>query len=210
MLQSFIHPKGTSNFIVRVAWSPDNCTMDSCININKLNDLELEAQDRASTYDEQHCVLIPMSGNVLSTQLERLCSCIAEHMHLASQQMYKVNSMVLTFKIDSEDRVWLLWCEQLEVGDDLGNPIRAAVADAHLIIGDGEDEDEKTKPNNQSVKNRDSRIESSTGKKQREAEEEHLMLKRNCDVRKRKLAPLSLGSRRSRVPKHREPELYRT
>ena len=201
MLQSFIHPKGTSNFIVRVAWSPDNCTMDSCININKLNDLELEAQDRASTYDEQHCVLIPMSGNVLSTQLERLCSCIAEHMHLASQQMYKVNSMVLTFKIDSEDRVWLLWCEQLEVGDDLGNPIRAAVADAHLIIGDGEDEDEKTKPNNQSVKNRDSRIESSTGKKQREAEEEPEFIESDEEIPQRSRSDDVDGS--DEEPRHR-------
>jgi hypothetical protein len=146
MLQSFIHPKGTSNFVVRVSWSPNNCNMDSCININKLTDPELEAQDRACTNDEQHCVLIPMSGNVLATQLERLCSCIAEHMHLASQQLYKVTSMVITFKIDSEDRVWLLWCEQMEVGDDQGNPIRAAAADARLLTGDGDEEEEDEGP----------------------------------------------------------------
>jgi len=143
MLQSFIHPKGTSNFVVRVSWTPDNCTMDSCININKLTDPELEAQDRACTNDEQHCVLIPMSGNVLATQLERLCSCIAEHMHLASQQLYKVTSMVITFKIDGEDRVWLLWCEQLEVGDDQGNPIRAANDARLLTVGDDEEEEEE-------------------------------------------------------------------
>jgi len=146
MLQSFIHPKGTSNFVVRVSWSPNNCNMDSCININKLTDPELEAQDRACTNDEQHCVLIPMSGNVLATQLERLCSCIAEHMHLASQQLYKVTSMVITFKIDSEDRVWLLWCEQMEVGDDQGNPIRSAAADARLLTGDGDEEEEEEAP----------------------------------------------------------------
>jgi hypothetical protein len=155
MLQSFIHPKGTSNFVVRVSWSPDNCSMDSCININKLNDPELEAQDRSSTYDEQHCVLIPMSGNVLATQLERLCSCIAEHMHLASQQMYKVTSMVITFKIDSEDRVWLLWCEQLEVGDDQGNPIRTVLTDTNAISAEAEEEEEerpKTKGSQKNVK----------------------------------------------------------
>ena len=146
MLQSFIHPKGTSNFVVRVSWSPDNCSMDSCININKLNDPELEVQDRASTNDDQNCVLIPMSGNVLATQLERLCSCIAEHLHLASQQLYKVTSMVITFKIDSEDRVWLLWCEQLEVGDDMGNPIRTSVSNPQQILGgEGDEEDEETK-----------------------------------------------------------------
>ena len=142
MLQSFIHPKGTSNFVVRVSWTPDNSSMDSCININKLTDPELEAQDRACTNDDQHCVLIPMSGNVLATQLERLCTCIAEHMHLASQQMYRVTSMVITFKIDSEDRVWLLWCEQLEVGDDQGNPIRTGMADSRLLTGDDAEEED--------------------------------------------------------------------
>lgn len=119
MLQTFIHPKGTSNFIIRVSWTPEECTMNSCININRLADPDLEVQERAATNDEKHCVLIPMSGNVLAKQLERLCDTIAEHLHLASQQQYKVSSMVINFKIDNEDRVWLLWCEQLEVQDEV-------------------------------------------------------------------------------------------
>eukprot|EP00961_Rhodomonas_salina_P207918 2806059-Rhodomonas_salina.3 len=127
MLQTFIHPKGTSNFIIRVSWTPEECTMNSCININRLADPDLEVQERAATNDEKHCVLIPMSGNVLAKQLERLCDTIAEHLHLASQQQYKVSSMVINFKIDNEDRVWLLWCEQLEVQDEMGNKLPRAV-----------------------------------------------------------------------------------
>jgi hypothetical protein len=129
MLQTFIHPKGTSNFIIRVTWTQEGCSMDSCININNLVDEELEAQDRTATNDERNCVLIPMSGSVLATQLERLCACIAEHVHLASQQMYKVSTMIVNFKIDSEDRVWLLWCEQLEVTDDQGRLLRTQQAE---------------------------------------------------------------------------------
>ena len=142
MLQSFVLPKGTSNFIIRVNWSPSECSMDSCININKLSDPELDSQDRAATNDDKNCVLIPMSGNVLATQLERLCGCIAEHVHLASAQQFKVASMILNFKIDSEDRVWLLWCEQLEVADDMGRIVQGGKVDSrmHQEVSDAEED----------------------------------------------------------------------
>ncbi len=145
LLQSFIVPKGTSNFTIRVSWTPDECTMDSCININKLADPELDAQDRAATNDDKNCVLIPMAGNVLSTQLERLCACITEHIYLASGQQFKVMSMVINFKIDSEDRVWLLWCEQMEVGDEMGRTIQGARADARLLDAAASDEEDTGK-----------------------------------------------------------------
>eukprot|EP00960_Hanusia_phi_P062950 765309-Hanusia_phi.AAC.5 len=58
-----------------------------------------------------------------SDVLERLCACIAEHVNLVSNQLYTVTHMVLNFKIDSEDRVWLLWCEHLEVSDEKGHPL---------------------------------------------------------------------------------------
>ena len=93
--------------------------MDSCINVNKLNAAELEVQDRACTNDDQYCVIVPMSGNVLYMQLERLCACISEHINLVSNQLFTVTHMVVNFKIDSEDRVWLLWCEHLEVSDEV-------------------------------------------------------------------------------------------
>jgi len=124
ILQSFVCPKGTSNFVIRVTWTPESCTMDSCININKMSDPDLDIQERAATNDEKNCVLIPTSGNVIATQLEKMCACIADHLHLVSSQQLKVASMILIFKIDAGDRVWLLWCEKMEVNDDQGNPIR--------------------------------------------------------------------------------------
>eukprot|EP00282_Hemiselmis_andersenii_P000384 CAMPEP_0114131620 /NCGR_PEP_ID=MMETSP0043_2-20121206/12653_1 /TAXON_ID=464988 /ORGANISM="Hemiselmis andersenii, Strain CCMP644" /LENGTH=545 /DNA_ID=CAMNT_0001225069 /DNA_START=151 /DNA_END=1784 /DNA_ORIENTATION=- len=157
LLQTFVLPKGTSNFIIRVNWTPDVCSLDSCININKLADPELDVQDRAATNDDKNCVLIPMSGNVLATQLERLCGCIAEHVHLASSQQFKVMSMIINFKIDSEDRVWLLWCEQLEVGDDAGRLIQGSKADARLLgdVSDAEEDMSTEHPRKQHKEGKD-------------------------------------------------------
>jgi hypothetical protein len=43
--------------------------MDNCININKLDDLDLEMHERAATNDGKNCVMIPMAGNVLGEQV---------------------------------------------------------------------------------------------------------------------------------------------
>lgn len=50
-----------------------------------------------------------MSGNVLATQLERLCQCIADHVQLVSGHLVGVEEMIVHFNIDAEDRVWFLW-----------------------------------------------------------------------------------------------------
>ena len=46
-------------------------------------------------------------------QLEMLCFCIVEHMQSTASPAVQVEAMVLNFIIDVQDRVWLLWCEQV-------------------------------------------------------------------------------------------------
>jgi hypothetical protein len=104
MLQGFVPPKGASNFIIRACWTPDDCTMDSCININKLADPDLGAQERAATNDERNCVLIPLAAGVLATQLRKACACIAEHVAEVGPAGSAVTRMTLLFKIDRSVR----------------------------------------------------------------------------------------------------------
>ncbi len=101
LLQGFVNPKGTSNFLIRAVWTPDACAIDSCININKLSDPDLPAQDRAATNDERNCVLIPLAANTLAAQLRRACSCIAEHIAAVAPSPSAVTRMTLNFKIDA-------------------------------------------------------------------------------------------------------------
>ncbi len=101
LLQGFVNPKGTSNFLIRAVWTPDDCAIDSCININKLSDPDLPAQDRAATNDERNCVLIPLAANALAAQLRRACACIAEHIAAVAPSASAVTRMTLNFKIDS-------------------------------------------------------------------------------------------------------------
>ena len=134
LVQNFIHPKGASNFLIRVSWTPDSCTMDNCININRLDDPDLDIQERAATNDEKHCVLIPMAGNVLAEQLELLCFCIVEHIQSTVSPPVEVQAMVLNFNIDAQDRVWLLWCEHLRCQPPEGEHDRAQGFEVHVCV----------------------------------------------------------------------------
>lgn len=104
LLQGFVPPKGASNFVIRAAWTPDDCAMDSCININKLADPDLGAQERAATNDERNCVLIPLAAGALAAQLRRACGCIAEHIAEVGPAGSAVTRMTLLFKIDRSVR----------------------------------------------------------------------------------------------------------
>jgi hypothetical protein len=118
VLQVFNQPKGTSNFVIRVEWTRDEVRMDSCININKLADTSLPVPDRTSTSDDRNCVMIPLHGNVLAEQLSNMSACITDHIQFISGNRYSVGRLVCNYRIDSSDRVWLLWCETLDLIDN--------------------------------------------------------------------------------------------
>jgi hypothetical protein len=118
VLQVYNQPKGTSNFVIRVEWTRDEVRMDSCININKLSDMSLPVPDRTSTSDDRNCVMIPLHGNVLAEQLSNMSACITDHIQFISGNRFSVGRMVCNYRIDSSDRVWLLWCETLDLIDN--------------------------------------------------------------------------------------------
>ena len=136
VLQVFNQPKGTSNFIIRVEWTRDEVRMDSCININKLADTALPVPDRTSTSDDRNCVMIPLHGNVLAEQLTNMSACVTDHIQFISGNRYSVGRLVCNYRIDSSDRVWLLWCETLELIDN-ARVVQPTVAPLHAVMSPG-------------------------------------------------------------------------
>jgi len=143
LVQNFIHPKGASNFLIRVSWTPDECTMDNLININRLDDQKFDIQERAATNDKANCVLLPMNGNLLMDQLKLLCLCIVEHIQSTASPPVLIEAIVLNFNIDLQDRVWLLWCEQLHYKlDDHMSDVGQSDSDDGQFDGDNAKGDE--------------------------------------------------------------------
>jgi hypothetical protein len=62
--------------------------------------------------------MIPLHGNVLAEQLSNMSACITEHIQFISSNRYSVGRLVCNYRIDSSDRVWLLWCETLDLIDN--------------------------------------------------------------------------------------------
>ena len=58
---------------------------------------------------------VPINSRTLEQQLSILCGNIALHMTSVSDTSarMRVTRMVLTFKMDVDQRLWLLWCTSL-------------------------------------------------------------------------------------------------
>lgn len=75
----------------------------------------------------------PLRGSVLPTQVQRCCECIVAHVSEVLFKKTRICRMSLNFKIDSRDRVWLLWSNSIRLTSDMqpgretathvGNPI---------------------------------------------------------------------------------------
>lgn len=117
ILQKFVEPKGVRNAMIRSIWSPKVCLLERRVNIRKLNDLRFDMYERAVTYEgvEVNSKAAPVRGTFLPTKVQMLNDAVVSHTAEVSFHKYKINRMVLNFKTDSEDRLWLLWASSIRL-----------------------------------------------------------------------------------------------
>lgn len=75
----------------------------------------------------------PLRGSVLPSQVQRCCESIVAHVSEVLFKKTRICRMSLNFKIDSRDRVWLLWSNSIRLAPEMppgretfthvGNPI---------------------------------------------------------------------------------------
>ena len=125
ILQRFVDPKGPHNNVIRAIWSPNMIFLERRENVNRIGDSSYNAYERAVTYEgaEHLSRTSPIRSKTLIAQFNSLCQNIADHVREITQGKTAINRMVLTFKIDAEDRIWLLWCSSIRL-DSGGSPTR--------------------------------------------------------------------------------------
>ena len=105
-------------------------------NVNRLGDQSLTGYDRAVTYEgpEHLSRTAPIRSKTLIAQFNHLCTNISDHVGAITQGKSMINRMVVTFKIDNEDKIWLLWCSSIRLEGtvapkpiDLSKPVQAEV-----------------------------------------------------------------------------------
>ncbi|KAG5497484.1 hypothetical protein JKF63_03747 [Porcisia hertigi] len=119
ILQKFILPKGFQNSVIKAVWSPRVCMVQRRTNKYQIFDRKRADYDPFSitvTYDgptflsEEGSV----SGNI-ALDVKHLCGNIVQHFYYTEHKY--ITRMVLYFKMDQRDRLWLLWCGSLRVSD---------------------------------------------------------------------------------------------
>jgi len=117
ILQKFIDPKGDSNFIIRLQWSPKLCILEKKINNKKIYDKRFNLYERAVTYDgeEFQTETEAIRGNNLPDRFEKIGSNISSHISNITLERIKIIRMILNFKIGKNDKIYFLWCSSLRI-----------------------------------------------------------------------------------------------
>jgi len=124
IVQKFIEPKGICNTMIRSIWSPKVCLLERRENNHNLQDRRFGMYERAVTYEgaEFYSSAAPVRGAILPTQVQRLNENIVQHVAEVSFQKYKISRLVSNYKIDSNDKIWLLWNSSLRLEGESFTP----------------------------------------------------------------------------------------
>lgn len=111
ILQRFIEPKATRNEMIRAVWSPKVCLIERGENVYQLHDKKYSLYERCVTFEGPHVYYrsSPLRGPVLAGQIQKLCEAIVAHISDVSFSKLQVTRMAANFKVDSRDKVWLLY-----------------------------------------------------------------------------------------------------
>lgn len=141
VLQQFISPKTPSNEVIKAEWTPGICFFERRTNVHKLeNNRKVNIYDRSLTYemDDQdlytECPFVDEGS--LSKRLKETLLTIATHIaQLNNARQLIPCKMVVYFKCGGQDKLWLLWCDELQMKSvDFSRNILNAEEPIKLVI----------------------------------------------------------------------------
>lgn len=125
VLQRFVVPKGQGmcrkNMQIQLLWTPSITTAHMRVNRYRLDDAMVPFSDRLATYDgaphlSQEMVVADETKNALTD----ICNEIAEQFHRTEKK--RLSRLLLYFKNDDKNKLWLMWCGGLRVESDALSP----------------------------------------------------------------------------------------
>ena len=136
ILQKFVVPKGGSrNTVIQAVWSPRVLCVWRRQNRNHLDNKSQCDRDPypiAVTYDgPSHYSEESTCAANTTEEIKSICGNIVRHFYQTMEHKF-LTRMVLYFKVDENDQVWLLWCGSLRVADkDRLDPVTLNFAPRH-------------------------------------------------------------------------------
>ena len=80
-------------------------------NVHDLHDKRFGLFERCVTYEgpEYYYNSAPLRGPVLAGQIQKICESLVTHISEVTFSQLQVSRMVINFKVDSQDKIWLLY-----------------------------------------------------------------------------------------------------
>ena len=134
VLQLFFDPKpevaregtATRNSMVQTTWSPGCFFIEKRVNKCRLDQHKIPIEERAATFDNyQNTETVPLVSASVAGQFQKVCQLIADHIRIVFR--FKLASLVLNFKIDKNDTIWLLYCSSMRIVSEEA-PIKSLTA----------------------------------------------------------------------------------
>lgn len=112
VLQKFVEPKNNRNFVIKVSWTPQFCLLYKKTNIHELTNQKVSLPYRIATFEgsEHICEAESVASSFLSQQLQNACNNMVNHIEIVSGGNIQIVKLVVYFKLDSSNRLWLLHC----------------------------------------------------------------------------------------------------
>ena len=104
VLQKFISPKGEQKSTLSIIWSNKLCFFER----------------RAINYDGEkyHSQILPIRGTTLPHRMQSIANSIHYHISNITFEKMHVSRMVLHFRLDNKDKLWLLYWSSLRLASD--------------------------------------------------------------------------------------------
>lgn len=119
ILQKFIEPKTTHNEVIRAIWSPKLILLEKAENIHELHDKRYGLYEKCVLYEgpDYYYQTSPLRGPVMSGQIQKLVETSIAHINEVTFGQKQISRIVLTFKLDSREKLWLLYSTSIRCID---------------------------------------------------------------------------------------------
>eukprot|EP00762_Andalucia_godoyi_P005983 ANDGO_00100.mRNA.1 hypothetical protein (macronuclear) len=122
VLQMFHEPaildRSKSNHTIQVFWTPRFVKTEMRVNDRLLYDKHLPLVERCATVEASASVArtVSVRSSTLNSRLNEMCQSIVRHVEKISNSEYDVFRMVVYARVDAHDRLFVLWCSELQIG----------------------------------------------------------------------------------------------
>jgi len=121
IVQKFIEPKNNKNSMIKVSWTPQFCLFFRKTNLYDMNNTKVPIANRLVTFEgmEHFSHSDSIASPILASELEQTCLNIVKHVFAVTGGNIQISKMVLYFKLDDKNRLWLLFCTGLKLREKL-------------------------------------------------------------------------------------------